>query len=82
MDENEITKLVLELIGNIKPIGETRHDNVSNKNLGRLIAVIKNLHHVVDDVAYSTSNLSDKWESITKANKMCNNYFDWMGIPE
>ena len=40
------------------------------------------MKHKVADVAYSTSNLSDKWESITKANKMCNNYFDLMGIPE
>ena len=40
------------------------------------------MKHKVGDVAYSTSNFSDKWESITKANKMCNNYFDWMGIPE
>ena len=82
MDENEITKLVLELIGNIKPIGETRHDEVSNRNLGQLIDVVKNLHVKIDDVLYSTTILDKKLESIATANKMCNNYFDWMGIEE
>ena len=40
------------------------------------------MKHKVGDVAYSTSILDKKLESIATTNKMCKDYFDWMVIEE
>ena len=78
MNEEEITKLVLTLIGYIKPIGEQRHDECSNENLSKLIGVVKSLHCKIDDVLTDTDKSG--LDSIKKAYKMCDDYFDWLGV--
>ena len=81
MNEEEILKLIEVLVGDIKPIGDTRHDNLSNENLSKLIAIAKSLHLKIDEVLTKTNNCS-KLDSMENARKMCNDYYEWLGITD
>lgn len=45
------TEIVMKLIGNIKPVGETNHDTETLKNLIELCHLIEDLTSKVFDVA-------------------------------
>lgn len=78
MEKEEIIKLVLTLIGDFKPIGDQSHDKVSNENLAKLIGIVSVLHVKIDDVLTDTEK--SVYKSEKDAHKMCDDYFDWLGV--
>ena len=68
----------MTLVGDFKPIGDQSHDKNSNENLAKLISIASSLTVKIDDVLTDTDK-SVLW-SEKEAHKMCNDYFNWLGV--
>lgn len=52
----EIKEIVLKLVGNVHPIGETRTDNANFENLKMLCELVDKLVGVIDSVNYANKD--------------------------
>jgi len=53
---------------------------VANENLAKLIGITKSLHCRINDILTNTSK--SRLDSLKNAHKMCDEYFDWLGVPD
>lgn len=80
MNEEEIKKLVMVLIGSINPVGDSAIDSVRRENINKLIELVKELHSTLSDVWCDTRD--SKFGSVIRVKNDLDAYFDWMGIKE
>ena len=80
MNEDEILKLVNILVGDIEPIGDTSEDEKSKEHLLLLIKIIKELHIQVSEIMWKTKD--SPYASCKEICKICNDYFDFLGVKE
>ena len=72
--------IVMKLTGQIEPVGETHTDDKRFENLQILLKLMCKLHVEIDRIA--TENKDRQECSMARAGKLCNEYLDWLGIPD
>ena len=75
-----IYDVVIKLIGNIKPIGETNIDNDRFENLKIMTELVDELLTDIDRVAYRYKN--NHQDSMKRASDFARKFQDSMGIVE
>lgn len=80
MQPDEIYKVVRELVGPIRPIGETNEDNKRFANLRVMCAIMDAIHSDVDAVAFDFRNYHEA--SIKKANEYAKVFLEKITIKE
>lgn len=76
----ELFDVVMKLTGSIEPVGETHTDDKRFVNLQVLLKLMRELHIEVERVA--TENKERQEFSMARAGKECDEYLDWLGIPD
>lgn len=75
----ELIDIVRKLTGVIDPVGETHTDDRRYENLKVRLALMRELHREVAEIA---EYHKDRQEfSMSRAGKECDQYLDWLGIP-
>jgi hypothetical protein len=72
--------VVKKLIGNVRPVGETREDEKRLENLKALCELMDEIHTEIDAVAYDFRNNHEY--SIKEAVKVANDFLTKLGITE
>ena len=80
IDTDDIYKVVIALIGEVKPIGETHIDDVRYENLAKLTALTDALLDDIDEIA--TENKDKVEYSMRKASKFCSDFYNHLNIKE
>ena len=80
IDTDDIYKVVLALIGDVKPVGETHTDDVRYENLAKLTALTDALLDDIDEIA--TENKDRVECSMRRAGKFCSDFYDYLNIKE
>lgn len=78
MDEDEIIKLIDTLIGDITPVADSNIDSIRQKNIEKLIYIIKHYHRRINDIYFES--MSSQYNSVKEFKTICDEYFDWLGI--
>lgn len=68
----EIKDIVLKLVGDVNPIGETNTDNKRFENLKVLCELVNELVGIIDNVHYSNKDFQEF--SIKRASEYANNF--------
>lgn len=81
MKKLELKDIVMKLVGNINPIGETNTDNDRFENLKNLCELVDDLLGKIDDVSYK--NKDSREFSVKRASDYANKFLtDNLGIKE
>lgn len=81
MKKLELKEIVMSLVGNINPIGETNTDNDRFENLKNLCELVDDLVGKIDDVSYK--NKGSREFSVKRASDYANKFLtDNLGIKE
>ena len=83
--ENKFTSevllnVIIRLVGPIEPTGDSSLDNNRLDSINLLLSTMKQLHLVIDNIAYKYQN--SKLASEQKICKAANEYLDWLGIED
>lgn len=81
MEKLELKDIVMKLVGNINPIGETNTDNDRFENLKNLCELVDDLVGKINDVSYK--NKDSREFSVKRASDYANKFLtDNLGIKE
>ena len=75
----DIYEVVIKLVGEIRPVGETNEDNRRFENLKAMCELAEKL---LVDIAYVACGKKQTEYSISRAGKYASDFFDDQGISE
>ena len=80
IDKDDIYNVVIALIGETNPVGETHIDNLRYENLAKLTALTEML---LGDIATIAEDYKNNHQySMKRASKFCSDFYDYIGIAD
>lgn len=78
MDAETIYEVLKKLIGNIEPVADSNIDEKNLENINKFIFIFKEMHSMIDDIAYKHSN--SPYSSAKKIGLIAKKQLDSMNI--